>query len=67
MTVAGRLGPEFRDAVRAALLSLDTAAVEQIGLYLDVDPAGPLVEVDKSTYQPLFDLADTLGLTEEDA
>ncbi|WP_217617238.1 phosphate/phosphite/phosphonate ABC transporter substrate-binding protein [Cellulomonas sp. GbtcB1] len=67
VTVAGALGEEFRDAVQDALLSLDTEHVEQIGQYLDVDPAGPLVEVDKSTYQPLFDLADTLGLTEDDA
>lgn len=67
VTVAGALGDEFRDAVQEALLDLDTEDVEQIGQYLDVDPAGPLVAVDKSTYQPLFDLADTLGLTEDDA
>ncbi|MGC5165418.1 phosphate/phosphite/phosphonate ABC transporter substrate-binding protein [Luteimicrobium sp. DT211] len=66
VTVAGKLGPEFQAAVQAALLDLDTADVKQIGAYLDVDPAGPLVKVDKSTYQPLFDLADTLGLTDKD-
>jgi phosphonate transport system substrate-binding protein len=67
VTVAGKLGPDFQKAVQSALLDLDTADVEQIGKYLDVDPAGPLVKVDKTTYQPLFDLADTLGLTEKDA
>lgn len=66
ITVAGALPEEFRTAVRDALLSLDTADVEAIGAFLDVNPAGPLVEVDAETYRPLFDLADELGLTEED-
>ena len=30
----------------------------------DIDPPGPLVPVTKETYQPLFDLAATLKLTE---
>jgi phosphonate transport system substrate-binding protein len=66
ITIAGDLDPAFKDAVKQALLTLPTADVEAIGAFLDVDPAGPLVEVDKKTYQPLFDLADTLGLTEND-
>jgi phosphonate transport system substrate-binding protein len=66
ITVAGAMPTEFKDAVRDALLTLDTADVEAIGAFLDVDPAGPLVEVDTETYQPLFDLADSLGLTESD-
>ena len=66
ITVAGGLDQEFKDAVKQALLTLDPADVAAIGAFLDVDPAGPLVEVDKDTYQPLFDLAETLGLTEKD-
>lgn len=66
ITVAGSQSQEFKDAVRDALLTLDTADVEAIGAFLDVDPAGPLVEVDVDTYQPLFDLAKTLKLTADD-
>ncbi|SES05589.1 phosphate/phosphite/phosphonate ABC transporter substrate-binding protein [Actinokineospora terrae] len=66
ITVAGSASPEFKAAARKALLSLTPAEVAAVGKFLDVDPAGPLVAVDKSTYQPLFDLADTLGLTEGD-
>lgn len=66
VTVRGDMDPAFKDAVRAALLDLDPAAVGEIGALLDVSPPGPLVPVDRSTYQPLFDLAATLGLTEED-
>ncbi|MBL7262210.1 phosphate/phosphite/phosphonate ABC transporter substrate-binding protein [Paractinoplanes lichenicola] len=66
ITVRGDMAPEFKSAMKDALLNLDPAAVKEIGALLDVDPAGPLVAVDQSTYQPLFDLADTLGLTEKD-
>jgi phosphonate transport system substrate-binding protein len=66
VTVRGDLDPEFKTAVKDALLNLDPAAVTEIGALLDVDPAGPLIAVDKSTYQPLFDLATSLGLTEDD-
>lgn len=66
VTVRGNLPQEFQDAVKEALLSLDAADVEQVGAFLGVDPAGPLIEVDDDTYQPLFDLAKTMGLTEED-
>lgn len=66
VTVRGDMDPAFKTAVRDALLTLDPAAVGEIGALLDVDPPGPLVAVDKSTYQPLFDLAASLGLTEED-
>lgn len=66
ITVAGSQSQEFKDAVRDALLTLDTADVEAIGAFLDVDPAGPLVEVDVDTYKPLFDLAKTLELTSDD-
>ena len=75
--LASAAGPEVRvalagrsrarlDAVRDALLTLDTADVEAIGAFLDVDPAGPLVEVDVDTDKPLFDLAKTLELTSDD-
>ncbi len=66
ITVAGSASPEFKKAVKEALLDLPAEAIAEAGLLLDVDPAGPLLEVDKSTYQPLFDLAETLGLTTED-
>ncbi|GAA1293436.1 phosphate/phosphite/phosphonate ABC transporter substrate-binding protein [Saccharothrix xinjiangensis] len=67
ITVRGDLPQEFKTAVKDALLGLPPDAVAEIGALLDVDPPGPLVAVDKSTYQPLFDLAETMGLTEEDA
>ncbi|AWB93064.1 phosphate/phosphite/phosphonate ABC transporter substrate-binding protein [Aeromicrobium chenweiae] len=66
ITVAGSASPEFKKAVKDALLDLPAAAVAKAGSLLDVDPAGPLLAVDKSTYQPLFDLAETLGLTTDD-
>lgn len=66
ITVRGNLPKEFQDAVKEALLSLDTAAVEEVSGFLGVDPAGPLIPVTVDTYQPLFDLAETMGLTEED-
>ncbi|PYE17603.1 phosphonate transport system substrate-binding protein [Williamsia limnetica] len=67
ITVAGATSPEFQKAVSDALLTLPPEAVAKAGALLDVDPAGPLLAVDQSTYQPLFDLASTLGLTAEDA
>ncbi|WP_250008135.1 phosphate/phosphite/phosphonate ABC transporter substrate-binding protein [Actinoplanes sp. M2I2] len=66
ITVRGDLDAAFKTALKDALLNLEPTAVKEIGALLDVDPAGPLVAVDQSTYQPLFDLADTLGLTEKD-
>ncbi|MFE5794256.1 phosphate/phosphite/phosphonate ABC transporter substrate-binding protein [Streptomyces sp. NPDC056503] len=66
ITVRGDHSPEFKKAVREALLNLPPAQVAEIGALLDVSPPGPLVKVDKSTYQPLFDLAETLKLTEKD-
>ncbi|MDN5914297.1 MAG: PhnD/SsuA/transferrin family substrate-binding protein [Pseudonocardia sp.] len=66
ITVRGDMDPAFKTALRDALLNLPPQAVGEIGALLDVSPPGPLVPVDRSTYQPLFDLATTLGLTEED-
>lgn len=66
ITVRGNLPQEFQDAVSEALLSLDAAAVEEVSGFLGVDPAGPLIPVTNDTYQPLFDLATTMGLTEAD-
>lgn len=66
ITVRGDLGQEFKDAVRKALLELDPQDIAKVGAFLDVDPPGPMAEVDKATYQPLFELADGLGLTEDD-
>lgn len=67
ITVRGDMDPVFKQAVRDALLNLDPATVGEIGALLDVSPPGPLVPVDRSTYQPLFDLATALHLTEGDA
>lgn len=66
ITVRSDMDPAFKTAFKDALLNLDPAAVGQIGALLDVSPPGPLVAVDQATYQPLFDLAQTLGLTEKD-
>ncbi|MBT2896031.1 phosphate/phosphite/phosphonate ABC transporter substrate-binding protein [Streptomyces sp. McG3] len=66
ITVRGDHDKAFKTAVREALLQLPADRVGEIGALLDVDPPAPLVAVDKSTYQPLFDLAETLKLTEKD-
>lgn len=66
ITVAGDADPEFKRAVKEALLSLPPEAIAEVGAFLDVTPPGPLAEVTKDTYRPLFDLASTMGLTEED-
>ncbi len=66
ITVPGDMDPALKSAIKDALTSLPKDDVAEVGKYLDVEP-GPLVEVTKETYQPLFDLADTLGLTEKDA
>lgn len=67
ITVRADLSQEFKDAVRDALLGLAPEDVAEVGAFLDVDPPGPMVEVTKETYEPLFVLAETLGLTEADA
>ncbi|WP_156913862.1 phosphate/phosphite/phosphonate ABC transporter substrate-binding protein [Brevibacterium album] len=66
ITVRGDADPEFKTAVREALLSLDPAVLEEIGGFLDFSPAGQMIEVDEQTYAPLFELAETMNLTEED-
>lgn len=66
ITVRGNMPQEFQDAVTEALLSLDADAVAEVSGFLGVDPAGPLIPVTNETYQPLFDLAATMGLTEAD-
>ncbi|WP_187977793.1 phosphate/phosphite/phosphonate ABC transporter substrate-binding protein [Mycetocola sp. JXN-3] len=66
VTVRGNLPQEFQKTVTDALLSLDTADVEKVSAFLGVKNAGPLIPVTKDTYQPLFDLAKIMGLTEKD-
>ena len=66
ITVSADADPTFKAAVKDALLNLAPADVEAVGKFLDVTPAGPLIEVTKETYNPLFDLAETMGLTEKD-
>lgn len=66
ITVRSDMDPAFKEAVKDALLNLSPEDVAEVGTFLDVTPPGPLVEVTKDTYQPLFDLAETMELTEED-
>jgi phosphonate transport system substrate-binding protein len=66
ITVRKDLEPAFKARVIKALTELDAETVGKVGKYLDVEPPGPLTRVTKSTYQPLFDLAEELGLTEKD-
>ena len=66
VTVRSNLPQEFQDAVKDALLGLDSADVAKVSKFLGVDPAGPMIEVSNDTYQPLFDLAKTMNLTEKD-
>ena len=66
ITVRGSLDPAFKAKVKAALTQLQPGDVAKVGAFLDVTPPGPMVPVTKQTYQPLFDLASTLGLTEKD-
>lgn len=64
ITVASGMDPAVKAALIDALLTLSPEDVAAAGKYLDVEP-GPLVKVTKETYQQLFDLAETLGLTED--
>lgn len=67
ITVSPNLDDSARKAITDALLNLPPDAVAPIGKYLDfTSPDKPLVAVDQSTYRPLFDLADALGLTDKD-
>lgn len=66
ITISADADPQLKADVEKALLNLPPADVKAVGKYLDVTPAGPLLEVTRDTYQPLFDLASTMGLTEED-
>ncbi len=66
ITVRGDAPDEFKKAVEDALLNLETEDVEKVGAFLDVTPPGPLIKVTKETYKPLFDLAETMNLSEED-
>jgi len=66
VTVAGSLDPALKTAIGEALLELSPADVEKVGAFLDVNPPGPMISVNKQTYEPLFELAATLGLTEKD-
>lgn len=67
ITVRGSLDEGTKTAIKDALVNLPKEDVAKVGEFLDVTPPGPLVEVTKETYQPLFDLASTMNLTEEDA
>lgn len=66
ITVRGDADPAFKAAVKDAFLSLDPADVAKVGEFLDVTPPGPLLEVTKDNYKPLFELAQTMNLTEKD-
>lgn len=66
ITVFGDLDPAFKAKVKTVLTNLKPADVAAIGKFLAVEPAGPMISVDKATYQPLFDLAAALHLTKKD-
>jgi phosphonate transport system substrate-binding protein len=66
IAVAKDLNPAFKKRVSDALLQLKPGDVAKVGAFLDVSPPGPLVSVNVGTYKPLFNLADSLGLTEKD-
>ena len=68
ITAGPNMTPEVAAKVQEALLSLPPATVAKIGEYLDFTPPadGAMVKVDNDDYQPLFDLAETLGLTTDD-
>jgi len=67
ITIRPDADPQLKQAVKKALLELPAEGIAEVGKFLDVTPPGPLLEVDHETYQPLFDLASEMGLTEEDA
>ncbi|MFJ4026920.1 phosphate/phosphite/phosphonate ABC transporter substrate-binding protein [Paenarthrobacter sp. NPDC089989] len=66
ITVRGDADPAFKKAVKEAFLSLSPEDVAKVGEFLDVTPPGPLLEVSKDNYTPLFELAKTMNLTEKD-
>lgn len=66
ITVRGDAPPAFKKAVREALLQLSPKDVEKVAGFLDVTPPGPMVPVTKESYRPMFDLAKTMKLSEED-
>ncbi|MEV7605172.1 phosphate/phosphite/phosphonate ABC transporter substrate-binding protein [Paenarthrobacter sp. NPDC089322] len=66
ITVRGDADPAFKKAVKDAFLSLEPTDVAKVGEFLDVTPPGPLLEVTKDNYTPLFELAETMSLTEKD-
>lgn len=66
ITVSADADPTYKAAVKDALLNLAPADIEAVGKLLDLTPAGPLIEVTKEACNPLFDLADTMDLTEKD-
>lgn len=66
ITVRGSLDEPTKKAIADALTSLPKEDIAAVGEFLDVTPPGPLVPVTKETYQPLFDLAETMKLTEKD-
>lgn len=66
ITVSADADPAFKAAIKDALLNLSPADIEEVGKFLDVTPAGKMIAVTKETYSPLFDLAETMNLTEKD-
>jgi phosphonate transport system substrate-binding protein len=69
VTVSPNLPASAQKAITDAILALKASDLTQIGGELDfTSPASgsAMVAVTKSDYQPLFDLAKTLGLTDKD-
>jgi phosphonate transport system substrate-binding protein len=67
ITAGPNLTPDQAATIQQALLSLPGSTVGKLGEYLDFT-AGQhaMVKVTDDDYRPLFDLADTLGLTTKD-
>jgi phosphonate transport system substrate-binding protein len=66
ITVYGKLPQAFKDKLQQVLLNLPASTLTQIAQYLEFEPAGKMLAVTKTTYQPLFDLAAKLHLTQKD-
>jgi len=66
ITMSDKADPAFRDAVHKALLQLAPADVAKVGAFLDRHAARAADHGHQDTYQPLFDLASALHLTEKD-
>lgn len=69
VTISPNLPAAAQQAITHAILTLKASDLTKIGSELDFSSptsGAAMVQVTKSDYQPLFDLAKTLGLTDKD-